>query len=122
MKAFFAGIKRWWLRRRHGIVKPPAQYGGQGTTWQQHARHVVGFTCRNCRTVLAFTEEDFVIRSQAHLDDCTRVLAPEFIAKVEQSGGWMRCSCPITDARNIKICPQCGMGHWQDATPQKRAS
>lgn len=111
--AFFAGLKRWYLRRFRGIVKPPAQYGGQGTTWQQHPRGApiaFGFAC-DCGCVLAFNPiADLVVRSREHVEDCRFYSDPGFV-----------CDCPITDARYIKICPQCHIGHWRDASPKGKS-
>src|SRR5271168_5197082 len=102
MKAFFEGLKRWWLRRFRGIVKPPARHGGQGTTWYQHSKNDCGFTCA-CGTAYAFTEADKVIRFMEHVKDCP--------VQFEQHP---RCACPVSDARYVKICTQCGRGHWQE--------
>jgi hypothetical protein len=105
MKDFLAGIRRWYLRRFRGIVAPPRQYGGQGTTWKQHGRDEWAFPCA-CREMLTFTEVDYVIREQAHNEDC------EFQYQVQPKE---HCSCPVTDARYIKICPNCRLGHWKEA-------
>jgi hypothetical protein len=104
MKSFFSGLKRWWLRRFRGYVAPPA--GSGGTPWQQHPRSEWGFTCR-CGTALAFDRNaDLVIRSQEHREDCEH----QYVEQPKQ-----RCVCPITDARYVKICPQCHLGHWKEA-------
>jgi hypothetical protein len=118
-------IRAWYQRRFRGFVAAPAQYGGRGTSWQEHKRHEVGFTCHGlrpdgspCGQVLAFRSSDLVIREQDHRDGC------EGFVPTENAGGKtiVHCLCPITDARHVKICPSCGLGHWNDATPQTSIS
>jgi hypothetical protein len=104
VREFLAGLRRWWLRRFRGVVVPPAQYGGQGTTWQQHRENEWAFVCA-CKEMLTFTQADYVIREQEHDEDC------EFQYKVSSE----RCSCRVTDARYVKICPDCRRGHWKQA-------
>ena len=106
MKALIAGLRAWWLRRFRGYVAPPRQHGGRGTTWQEHRRSDVAFECR-CGLSLAFSSSDYVIRSQDHVDGC------EAAAEVTPA-----CACPVTDARYVKICPNCHLGHWKDASPK----
>jgi hypothetical protein len=116
MKAFLAGVKRWYLRRFRGIVKPPAHAKGQGTTWQQHPGAVgkVGtfagwsewFRCQ-CGESMYFTAADLKIISQEHVDGC------DGWSGFQPGSG--RCNCPVTEARYVKICPQCRMGHWKQA-------
>ncbi len=108
MRAFLAGVKRWYLRRFKGIVKPPAHAKGQGTTWQQHYSGVPAFACQ-CGTVLAFGEADLKIISQDHIEGC------DGWSGFQPGSG--RCNCPVTEARYVKICPQCRMGHWKQAKP-----
>jgi hypothetical protein len=105
MKAFLAGVKRWYRRRFQGIVEPPAHAKGQGTTWQQHATRVQGFTC-HCGTVLAFSEADYKILSQNHIEGCDGIA-------MQQTG--QPCACPVDEARYVKLCPQCRRGHWKQA-------
>jgi hypothetical protein len=117
MREFLAGLKRWWLRRFRGIVAPPAQYGGQGTTWKQHGRDEWAFSCA-CRELLTFTEADYVIREQNHIEGCEGV--EDFSTGAPATGSskvihLRPCSCPVTDARYIKICPNCRLGHWKEA-------
>jgi hypothetical protein len=104
MKLWWKGIRAWYQRRFRGFVAAPAQHGGRGTSWQEHKRHEIGFTCR-CGQVLAFKASDLVVRDRDHVEGCD---------------GWDdgACDCRITDARHVKICPSCGLGHWNDATPQ----
>jgi hypothetical protein len=115
MKAFLAGLKRWYLRRFKGVVAPPAHARGQGTTWQQH-RGWIGkeslwagwrepFLCR-CGQRLAFTRADYKILSQEHVDGCDGIA----MQQTKQP-----CTCPVSEARYVKICPQCHMGHWKQA-------
>jgi hypothetical protein len=102
MRSWLAGLKRWWLRRFRGYVAAPARSGG--TSWQQHPAGEMGFTCR-CGQAQAFTQENYVIRERDHRDAC----APQF------SGNPLDCDCPVTDARYIRICSGCGLGHWRQA-------
>jgi hypothetical protein len=110
--AFCASVKRWWQWRFRGYVAAPARSGG--TSWQQHRKDESFFICGNrpkdqtfsCGQGLVFTEEDYVIRSQEHDEDCEH----QFDVQPKE-----RCQCPVTDARYIKICPQCGLGHWKQA-------
>ena len=108
MKLWWEGIRAWWLRRFRGFVAAPALYGGRGTSWQEHKRYDIGFTCR-CGEVLAFMTSDLVIREQDHDEACLQI--------ADALPG-LKCNCPITDARHVKICPKCGLGHWNDATPK----
>ena len=107
MKLWWEGIRAWWLRRFRGFVAAPKLHGGRGTSWQEHKRYDIGFTCR-CGQVLAFMSSDLVIRDRAHREDC----------ELEPNVAYSSCSCPVTDARHVKICPKCGLGHWNDATPR----
>jgi hypothetical protein len=102
MKEFFAGLRRWWHRRFRGYVAAPA--GSRGTNWQEHRRDEIGFTCR-CGRVLAFSREDLHVRDRQHIEGC-----------LHASGMMPTCGCPIRDARYVKLCPGCGLGHWKDAT------
>jgi len=107
VKAFLAGVKRWYLRRFKGIVKPPAHAKGHGTTWQQHQEHKWVFRCR-CGEQHVFGSRDFFVRSREHKENCaTQGVAGD-------------CTCPITDARYVWKCPKCGIGHWKDATGETR--
>jgi hypothetical protein len=103
MKQFFAGIRRWWLRRFRGYVAAPPRSGG--TSWQQHRKRQ--FKCRCGWPGVVFDylfddEKDYVIRSQDHVEGC----------QFPTVDGKPLCSCPVTDARYVKICPECGLGHW----------
>jgi hypothetical protein len=119
MKAFLAGVKRWWLRRFRGVVKPPA--GQQGTTWQQHPMTRIGelaFACK-CGNVMVWSQSDYVIRAQEHVDGCAGLMdtSTHRIADLAKTRimDLQVCQCPVTDARYIKICPQCHTGHWKQA-------
>lgn len=98
----WAGLKRWYLRRFKGFVAAPARSGG--TSWQQHGVKAVGYQCR-CGNVHAFAESDLKIMSQDHVDGCDGIAM--------QNSPLKRCSCPISEARYVKICPGCGLGHWK---------
>lgn len=118
MKALMAGLRAWWLRRFRGYVAPPRQHGGRGTTWQEHRRSDVAFECR-CGLSLAFSSSDYVIRSQDHREDCIHLmLGAEVSAHALQQSEAVGCDCPVTDARFVKICPNCHLGHWKDASPK----
>jgi len=106
MKAFLAGVKRWYLRRFKGIVKPPAHAKGQGTTWQQWPGWRTTFLCR-CGYQGDFSPDTYVILSQDHVDGCDGIGM--------QDRPHARCDCPVSEARYVKICPQCRMGHWKQA-------
>lgn len=115
MKALLKRIRAWYQRRFRGFVAAPAQHGGRGTSWQEHKRFEIGFTCSGttasgepCRQVLAFLSSDLVIREQDHDEDCEFQYS-QMIASRKV------CSCPIIDARYVKICPACGLGHWKDS-------
>ena len=95
-RGMLAGIRVWYLRRFRGYVAAPRDLvGGRGTSWQQHSFEYF-IECR-CGQVLAITPSDYFVRSRTHLDGCT---------------DWDHCDCPVTDARFVKICQQCGLGHW----------
>jgi len=113
MKAFLQGVKRWYLRRFRGYVGPPRDpLSGvpRGTAWQQHKPDEVGVTCR-CGYAMAFTESDYFIREQDHREGCEGVVNKEIDGKLVQD----ICSCPITDARYVKFCSKCGLGHWKQS-------
>jgi hypothetical protein len=107
MKTFLQGVKRWYLRRFRGYVAQPRDPFGvsRGTAWQEH-ENTYGFTC-TCKWQHMWEEADLVIREQDHKADCQ--------AQFESQPVMGKCSCPITDARYVKICPQCGLGHWKVA-------
>lgn len=120
MRELFAGLKRWYQRRFHGVVAPPRQYGGTGTTWQQHSGDTLTFTCR-CGDFLDFTEKDYVVREQEHAEGCAGVTdaTTNRPARLYSKLIDLRpCSCPVTDARYVKICRNCRLGHWKDASPK----
>jgi hypothetical protein len=104
MKTFFARLKAWYLRRFRGYVAPPRDPYGvpRGTAWQEHQKDEWGFTCR-CGLAQAFGEKDYVIREQDHRENC------EWQYGAVPLG---TCSCPVTDARYIRIC-HCRLGHWK---------
>lgn len=108
MKGWFAGVKRWWLRRFRGYVAAPPRSGG--TSWQQHPGQEWGFTCR-CKSVLGFSEENYIVRARDHVEGCPGVY--QFSQQLRSLP--LACDCPVTDARYVKICPQCGLGHWRQA-------
>jgi hypothetical protein len=111
VRNWLAGLKRWWLRRFRGYVAAPARSGG--TSWQQHPRSEHYFICGNrpkdqtlaCTEGLQFTKADYMIRSQDHVEGC----------QFPRVYGIPACDCPVTDARYVKICPCCGLGHWRQA-------
>jgi hypothetical protein len=116
MRNFLAGLKRWWQRRFRGYVPPPA--GSGGTAWQQHPRGEVYFLCQ-CGASLVFSDDTYVIREQAHVEGCegltdqsTHTIATDKTRLMDLRV----CSCPITDARYVKICPSCRRGHWKEGT------
>jgi hypothetical protein len=116
MKAFISSVKRWWNRRFRGIVRPPL--GQKGTTWYQHPDWMETFECP-CKATLRFAPEDYVIRDQEHVDSCAGLMdastcRPAAIATTRIMD-LRRCACPVTDARFIKLCPLCHIGHWKQA-------
>jgi hypothetical protein len=121
MKLWWEGIRAWWRRRSRGFVAAPALHGGRGTSWQEHKGHEIGFTCQGvradgqpCGQVLAFMSTDYVIRAREHVDSC--MVGSDVVNVGNQLEGY--CACPVTDARYVKICPGCHLGHWKDGTPQ----
>jgi hypothetical protein len=129
MRDFLAGLKRWYLRRFCGVVAPPAyfssdgrkygRYAGQGTTWQQHGKDEWVFACA-CQEMLAFTAENYVIREQEHVGGCEGIVdrSSGNPAKSTSKVVDLRpCSCPVIDARYVKICAHCRRGHWKEAIP-----
>ena len=114
MKLWWEGIRAWWLRRFRGFVAAPKLHGGRGTSWQEHKRYDIGFTCR-CGQVLAFMTSDLVVRDRDHNENCQELFISNERGETRPMGA---CDCPITDARHVKICPACGLGHWNDATPR----
>jgi len=118
MKEFLAGLKRWWMRRFRGIVAPPRQYGGQGTTWQQWPGWRTTWLCP-CGNSGEFTAADYVIREQEHVEDCEGITDRSTGNPAKSTSKVLDlhpCSCPVTDARYVKICPLCRLGHWKQAT------
>jgi hypothetical protein len=114
MKTFLQGLRRWYLRRFKGYVAPPRDAFGvsRGTAWQEHHQKTdTPFICR-CGQQLFFLETDYVIREQDHGEDCMWQYDEQ---SRETRGAMGRCSCPVTDARYVKICPKCGLGHWKVA-------
>ena len=110
MKAFLQGVKRWYLRRFRGYVGPPRDpLSGvpRGTAWQEWASWRSTFFCK-CGYLGEFTPDTYVIREQDHKEDCEH----QFGSSNPVMG---HCSCPVTDARYVKICPRCGMGNWKQA-------
>ena len=88
----------------------------RGTAWQQHRRPTHGgieaalqITCK-CGKEYSFCDADFHVRFRNHVDNCPALSG--------EGEGMIRCVCPITDARYIWICTDCGLGHWMDATPK----
>jgi hypothetical protein len=118
VKAFLAGLKRWYLRRFKGIVHPPDR-NPQGTTWQEH-RDGKPFKCvcgwPGPGIDYQFDLNDYVIMSQDHIEGCEGIFdsVTRTIAKAgSRAVDLVPCSCPVTEARYVKICPQCRMGHWK---------
>lgn len=114
MKAWLDKIAAWYRRRFRGYIAAPRIGGGKGTAWQQHTRQVISFPCRGvgrdgkvCHQVLIFTNADYVIREQLHAEGCEGVMRTDSRTHP--------CRCPVLDARYIKICPGCGLGHWKQA-------
>jgi len=107
MKKFWHRLRAWYLRRFRGFVA--ATVPG-GTSWQEHrrGRDEMFFWCR-CGLFMEFYEKDLFVRNRRHTDNCP--------ALWEDSGA-IKCDCPITDARYVKICPDCHLGHWMDASPK----
>lgn len=146
MKIWLEGIRAWYRRRFRGFVAAPALHGGAGTSWQEHKRHEIGFTCTGitasgepCGQVLAFMSTDLIVRARNHEPHCTELslaeiaqvhsvfhdgdekarLRMEMLNSAGRAAGYpMGCGCPITDARYVKICPTCKLGHWKDVTPK----
>jgi|SRR5208282_3065581 len=124
MKALLAVVKRWYLRRFRGIVNPPAHAKGQGTTWQQHpgkldlsGKWAEPFACQ-CGENLAFCKNDLKILSQEHNEGCEGVFDSTTSAPAQRSTralDLVPCNCPILEARYVKICPSCRIGHWKQA-------
>lgn len=116
MRDFLAGLKRWWNRRFKGIVKPPR--GQHGTTWYEHPAWQEIFECP-CKTTLRFMPEEYVIRDQEHVDGCSGLIdaSTNRVADMAKTRiiDLRRCACPVLDARYIKICPACHIGHWKQA-------
>jgi hypothetical protein len=113
MTGFLQGLRAWYRRKFRGFVAAPAGVGGKGTSWQQHNRTEVGFTCK-CRLSQAFTAADYMIREQEHREGCEGLIDHSTTAGVSITRvATGRCDCPVTDARYVRICPACGMGHWK---------
>ena len=115
MRNLLAGLKRWWLRRFRGYVAAPARSGG--TSWQQWPSWRSTFPCK-CGYQGDFTPDTYVIREQDHVDGCygtTDVSTGNPGRETSRVMDLVPCSCPVTDARYVKICPQCRMGHWKEA-------
>jgi hypothetical protein len=120
MRTFLAGLRRWYLRRFKGIVEPPPHAKGHGTTWQEH-RDGKPFKCV-CGwpeiDFYQFEHNDYVIMSQDHIEGCEGVFDSTTHAPAK-GGTSLRnlapCTCPVTEARYVKICPQCRRGHWRQA-------
>jgi len=117
MRDFLAGVKRWYRRRFRGFVDRPRDAFGvpRGTAWQQWPAWRTTFACE-CGYLGEFTPDTYVIRSQEHVEGCdgmidrsTGTVAVDS-TKVVNLGV---CRCPVTDARYVKICPQCHLGHWK---------
>jgi hypothetical protein len=73
------------------------------TSWQEWASWRSTFFCK-CGYLGEFTPDTYVIREQDHKEDCEHQFSTKGV-----------CSCPVTDARYVKICPKCGMGNWKQA-------
>lgn len=136
MKSILQGVKRWYLRRFRGYVGPtrdPLSGVPRGTAWQQHPSDTGVFVCQNrqltgpfkgqvCQLAQTFSEEDYVIREQDHLEDCewqyettVQTFDLHHTTTLKSMPVMGKCSCPVTDARYVKLCPQCGLGHWKMA-------
>ncbi len=66
-----------------------------------------------------FTEADYVIRSQDHIEGCegiTDISTGDPARSTSKAMDLRPCSCPVTDARYVKICPQCHLGYWKVAS------
>jgi len=113
MKNIFQRLRRWHLRRFRGYVEAPRDRFGvsRGTDWQEHpfiTPRSMTFRCR-CHQVHTFTDKDYFVRHRQHVDNCPAIF---------EDSGAIRCECPITDARYVRICPACKLGHWMDASPK----
>jgi hypothetical protein len=95
----FEKIRAWWL----GSPPPVLRRAPGGTSWYEHNRAAIGFSCP-CGLVMAFSASDLFVRDRDHVTDCPGAM----------------CRCPILSARFCKICPNCRRGHWKDAMPEKR--
>jgi hypothetical protein len=119
MRNFFAAIKRWWLRRYRGIVEPPAHAKGHGTIWQQWGNSWGQTVLCPCGQTIEFLPQDYVIRDQSHIDGCHGLIDAHthHAADLDKTPlmDLRPCQCPVTDARYIKICPNCRRGHWKQA-------
>jgi hypothetical protein len=122
MKAFFERVKRWYRWRFQGIVEPPRQYGGQGTTWQQHPKKEEHFKCAcgwpGPGIEYKFHQNDYKIVSQDHVEGCEGVIDAQTHKTATDKTRIMDlrpCECPVTEARYVMICPTCRMGHWKQA-------
>jgi hypothetical protein len=128
MKTFLQGVKRWYLRcfRGMGSVRKTPR-----TSWQEWASWRSTFFCK-CGYLGEFTPDTYVIREQAHRENCEALMdiaieepepltvkqftPPEMKTKIMRGlVAGKTCSCPVTDARYVKICPRCGMGNWKVA-------
>jgi hypothetical protein len=105
------------MRRFRGIVEPPAHAKGQGTTWQQWKNHISIFECK-CGEILEFSQADYKILSQNHIEGCEGIFdsTTHTVATGRSRAiDLVPCDCPVTEARYVKICPQCRRGHWKQA-------
>jgi hypothetical protein len=125
MTGLLQGLRAWYRRKFRGFVAAPIGVGGRGTSWQQHPRTEVGFTCK-CGIVQAFTRADYVVREREHRPDCqevtpvSRAIAESAFADGERNARIRAdmlavCTCPVTDARYVRLCPGCRRGHWKMA-------
>ena len=92
------------------------------TSWQEWASWRSTFFCK-CGYLGEFTPDTYVIREQDHRENCEALADVTVVTPGEKRqtavlrGGITGkfCSCPVTDARYVKICPKCGLGHWKVA-------
>lgn len=84
----------WYQRRFRGYVAAPKiDGGGSGTAWQEHVSGTIKVDCR-CGATVWFEPGDYFVRER---DPETK---------------------KVLSARYCKICKECGLGHWWDATPE----
>lgn len=108
MRRAFQRLKAYYLRRFRGYVAAPRIAGSRGTAWQEHFPKevfpgITGSAGQTRETVLFwlfcfcgrrldFTSQDYFVKS--------RDLETQ----------------KVLEARYSKVCPNCGLGHWMNAS------